>query len=212
MLRAARVAPAKVAAHLERWANKNMKILSLLLTALAIASSLFASDKPTPPAGFRWVEYAEANFEIQFPSGWNTDKQKQGITQAIRISPESFDAKGFNTGFTMNYVSCSGHAEWAAAMIKVGDMMKSIRDAIATPTESRIKKSDDMLFMIVEGDRLIPDSPHPDQLYHTRSIVRAFPKEKVIYFYSFGSLATEWEEAWKVGKVMLNPIVFNLKE
>jgi hypothetical protein len=189
-----------------------MKETITAIIILAIASVLHAENRPAPVDGFSWAEYPEAGFEIQLPSGWNTDQQNKGITKSVRISPEPFGPKGFDTGFTMNYVSCSNEDQWSAAMAEVARMMKSILTAVGTPIESKFKNSDDMLLMIIEGERLIPECPHSDRLYHTRTIVRAFPNRKVIYFYSFGSLASDWAGSWKVGNVMLNPIIFKLKE
>jgi hypothetical protein len=97
-------------------------------------------------------------------------------------------------------------------MTLVGKIMSDIREATEAPIESRMEDTEDMLFMVIEGERLIPNAPHPDKKYHTRTIVRAFPKFATVYMYSFGALAGEWDEAWKKGSVMLAPVIVNLRK
>lgn len=151
--------------------------------------------------------------DIQVPAGWHEQRTTAGITQIVRISPTPLkDGESLVTGFTMNTVKTKTQEQWSEAMALVGQMMSAAREATPNPIQSSVKEEKNMVLMILEGERLIPDAPHPDKKYHVRTIVRALPQFSTIYMYSFGAPVDEWEQAWKTGTVMLNPIWFKLRE
>ncbi len=185
--------------------------LRLALAALFFAAAVFAAERPKAPAGYHWKDFEENSCEIQVPDGWFESKRTAGVTKVVLISPVKIpDGHGIDTGFTMNTVKCRSQENWKHAMEQAGKMMSDARDAIENPVESSIQNKDDMVVMIVEGERFIADSPHPEKKYHVRTIVRAFPKAATVFLYSFGAPVDQWEEAWKKGKTMLNPILFSL--
>lgn len=186
-------------------------LITLFLTIGFVAAG--AAEKPKAPAGFTWKAFKEAYCEIQIPDGWFTAKRTQGLSQVVLVSPDAIaDGQGIDTGFTINTVKCRTQQEWQEAMELLGKMMSDIRNATEQPVASRVEDTEDMLLMVVQGERFIPDATHPEKKYHTRVIVRAFPKFATIYMYSFGAPADEWEEAWKKGGVMFAPVFFTLRK
>jgi hypothetical protein len=189
-----------------------MRLLFSLLLGVCI-STAGAAEKPKAPAGFAWKAFEEAHCEIQIPYGWFTAKRTQGLTQVVLVSPDPIaEGQSIDTGFTINTVKCRSQQEWQEAMDLVGKMMSDIRKATEHPTASRVEDTEDMLLMVIQGERFIPDAPHPEKKYHTRTIVRAFPKFATIYMYSFGAPADQWDEAWKKGGVMFAPVFFTLRK
>lgn len=116
------------------------------------------------------------------------------------------------TGFTMNTMKAKNQQQWAEAMELVGKVMSDIREATPDPIQSSIDDKPNMLLMIIEGERIIPTAPNPEKKYYTRTIMRAFPEYATVYIYSFGAPVDEWEEAWKTGTVMPNPVLFKLRK
>ncbi len=169
---------------------------------------------PRPPAapGFHWEAYEEMHCEIQVPDGWVAYRRTAGLNHAVRISPKPIPpGQEIETGFTLNTIKCVTSEQWSASMKLLGDAMANERDRIEHPIQSSVKPEKDMLTMIIEGERFIPTAPHPEQKYHVRTIARAFPQFGLIYLYSFGAPVSQWEEAWKKGKVMVNPVWFILR-
>ena len=190
-------------------ANMKAAISSLFLF---VGLTAFGADRPKALPGYHWESFNEVRCDIQVPDGWFFAKRTAGLTQVVVISPNKVIAgRGIDTGFTMNAIKCRTQAEWKDAMILAGKMMSDARQATATPIESRVDDKPNMLLMILEGERFITNSPHPEKKYHVRAIVRAFPEFATIYMYSFGALADEWPEAWRKGTGMLNPIWFHLE-
>jgi len=189
-----------------------MKFFRALIVCV-VATAAVALEKPKAAPGFKWKSYKEAHCEIQVPDGWFEEKRSASITCVVRLSPEKIvEGRGIDTGFTINVVKCSSQQDWAAGIELAGQVMADARKATEHPISSRVEDTGDMIFMVVEGERLIPDSPHPGKKYHVRAIVRAFPKFATIYMYSFGAPADKWEEAWKKGGVMFSPVWFTLSK
>ncbi len=189
-----------------------MRLLIALFLIAGVAPA-GAAEKPKAPAGFKWKAFKEAYCEIQIPDGWFIAKRTQGLTQVVLASPDPIvEGQGIDTGFTINTVKCRSQEEWQEAMASAGKMMSDIRKATEYPVASRVEDTEDMLLMVIQGERFIPDAPHPEKKYHTRVIVRAFPKFATVYMYSFGAPADKWEEAWKKGGVMLGPVFFTLRK
>jgi hypothetical protein len=189
-----------------------MKTIITILFCFA-CGSLIRAEKPKASPGFHWKEYADAHCELQVPDGWVVAQRTAGLTQVVLLSPKEIpDGKGIDVGFTMNVVKCATKEQWKDAMLLAGKMMSEARKATEHPVDSRVEDKPDMLFMVLEGERFIPDSPHPEKKYHVRAVVRAFPKYATIYMYSFGAPTEEWEEAWKKGTVIFNPVWFTLRK
>ena len=189
-----------------------MKIPATIAIVLLAFSSLVAADRPKPPAGFRWRDFPEVYCALQVPVDWHAQAKSAGLTKIIVVSPEKSAEQGFDTGFTMQSVYCKSSQDWKEAMEKSGSLMKAARDAIEKPIVSKIDRTDDMLYMVVEGVRKVPGAKQPDRLYHVRNVVRAFPKNRIVYVYSFGALAEDWDSAWTKGQVVFGAIEFALPE
>lgn len=183
----------------------------LLFCVLTLAA--FGAERPKAAAGFKWKAYADLHCDIQVPTGWKEGRSTAGLTHVLRISPEPVkEGQGIEVGFTMNTVKVRSQEQWQEAMELVGQMMSANRKATPNPIQSSVKNEGKMLLMIIEGERFIPDAPHPEKKYHVRTIVRAFSEYGIVYMYSFGAPAEQWAEAWKTGEVMLNPLWFRLSK
>jgi hypothetical protein len=184
-----------------------------LLLFCVLALTAIGAERPKAVPGFKWRAYEDLYCDIQIPKGWKELRSTAGITQVVRISPESIkQGRGIDVGFTMNTVKVKSQEQWKEAMELIGQMMSASREATPNPIQSSVKDEGGMLLMIIEGTRLISDAPHPEKTYHVRTIVRAFAEYGTVYMYSFGAPTEEWEEAWKTGKVMLNPLWFHLSK
>jgi len=194
-----------------------MKPIAVLL--ILLASFLHAGERPKAATGFKWQDFPKACVALQVPDGWHTREKDNRPAQTVAISPE-FDARGgYDSGFTFNVVVCRSEKEWRDAYLSSlklwADTAKEIK-AMGKPTfektfQDKNKEGEIMMqILVIEGDVMLPNAPHPKEKYRVRTIVRAIPPASIVYVYTFGALVKDWDEMWKIGEKMLEPIVFRL--
>ena len=195
---------------------KRTILLFILLTAI-----LAAEELPKAAPGFKWHEFPKACVALQVPDGWQWRERNNRPAQTVTISPE-FDAQGgYDSGFTLNAVVCHSEKEWKDAYFSSlqlwANTAKEINAAGKPTFEKTIQNKNKagkimMQVFVIEGDVMIPNAPHPEEKYRVRTIVRAIPPAMVVYVYTIGALVKDWDNIWKIGDTMLEPIVFRLPD
>ncbi|SDS31965.1 hypothetical protein [Opitutus sp. GAS368] len=192
-----------------------MKRAILLFILLTVA--LIAEDLPKAAPGFKWQEFSKACVVLQVPYGWQWREKNNRPAQTVTISPEFNARGGYDSGFTLNAVVCHSEKEWKDAYFSSlqlwADTAKEIK-ALGKPTFEKVIQNKDktMQVFVIEGDMYLPNAPHPKEKYRVRTIVRAIPPAGLVYVYSIGALVKDWDEIWKIGETMLEPIVFHLPD
>lgn len=190
--------------------------LARALPALLLCVAAFGAEvieRPPAPPGFQWKLFDDVRCEIRVPDGWHEAKRTAGLTQVLLLSPHALaPGQGLDVGLKLNTVKCQSQEQWNEALKAASSLMSDLRTAIDNPVESRIDDKPDSLLMIIEGERVMTTPPHPKKKYHVRTIMRAVRKQTTIYLYSFTAPAEQWDEAWKTGKVMLEPLWFNVEK
>jgi hypothetical protein len=179
--------------------------------SLMIGLVAAAVDAQEAPAGFAWKKFDDFKVSVQVPDGWHTRVLDGGAgkARAIQITKEKVDAQGFDTGLTVNFSEFRTDEEMNAAILEVGNYMAKLHDTFDNLVESSVGEKGGVPTMILEGTRTLPDK-NAGGLYHTRTIVRMFKADRRIYTIIFGSPADRWEADYKLGEVMLNPILFQV--
>jgi hypothetical protein len=174
-----------------------------LLGTLAIR----AEDLPPAP-GFSWKHFPESKATVQVPDGWHSRILAEHGAKALQVTKEKVGPKGFETGLTINLTERQTDSEASAATIGIGNYMAKLHDTFKDLVESRVTETNGVLTMILEGTRTLPNEPERG-LYHTRTGVYIFKPQRRIYTIIFGSPAGSWENEFKIGTVMFNPIQFD---
>jgi len=179
----------------------------------------FGDELPKAADGFVWHEFPNECVALQVPVGWQWREQDNHPAQTVRISPWFTENGGFDSGFTLNTVVCRNPKEWKDAYfsalqfyVKATDDIKALGKPTFEKTIQSKNKANQiaMQVLVVEGDSYLPGTPHPDEKYRVRTIVRAIPPAGVVYVYSIGALVKDWDRVWKIGATMLEPIAFRL--
>jgi hypothetical protein len=173
-------------------------------------AAVAAQEVPKAPAGFAWKKFDDFKVSVQVPDGWHTHVLDGGAgkARAIQITKEKVNAQGFDTGLTVNLAEFQTDEEMNAAIREVGDYMAKLHDTFDNLVESSVGEKGGVPTMILEGTRTLPDKK-ASSLYHTRTVVRMFKADRRIYTIIFGSSADRWAAEYKLGEVMLNPILFH---
>lgn len=61
----------------------------------------------------------------------------------------------------------------------------------------------------IEGERFLEEAPISDEKYRIRIVAHILKRHRTVYVYSFGALASDWDEQWKKGVIILNPILIH---
>lgn len=185
-------------------------MIRLLSLSLLLFSSVAAFAQKAPK-GFTWRHFPEIGVSVQVPNGWHSRVVSEKGTKALQITKEKVTSKGFETGLTINLIKRGSEKEVSAAIIGTGDYMAKLHDSFSKIIESRITQEKGVPTMILEGLRTLPNEKSRG-LYHTRTVVRIFKPAGRIYTVIFGSPADQWDEEYKIGKVMLNPILYEFPQ
>jgi len=176
---------------------------------LLLLSSISALGQDAPQ-GFEWKHFPELGVTVQVPNAWHSHIASAKGTKALQITREKIEAKGFETGLTINLIEPGTDAEMSAAITSMGDYMAKLHDSFTKVVDSRITEMSGVPTWILEGTRTLPDDKARG-LYHTRTTVYIFKADRRIYTIIFGAPAALWESDYKFGNVMLNPIKFDAK-
>jgi hypothetical protein len=194
-----------------------MKRLAILF--IVLSAFLRADELPKAAAGFTWKEFPKACVALQVPDGWQWREKDNHPAQTVRIAP-NFDSRGgYDTGFTLNAVVCRTEKEWkdaySSSLQLWSDTGKEIEAAGKPTFEKTFQQKNKageiaMQVFVIEGDVILPNAPHPKEKYRVRTIVRAIPPAGLVYVYTIGALVKDWDQAWKIGETMLEPLVVRL--
>lgn len=180
---------------------------ALLIMAIVTMRFSFAiagkEDLPNPPQGYtwQWCEGIKAGFLK--PDGWYFKEEEKGDTKAFFISKESADKEGmFKTGLSVNAVKYASvktrklPSEYARESINKMRLLLECKDSFPA--------GDGVYF---KGYACICHSKSP-LLVMVMQYTLALGNDNTGTFYLivFESPETEWDQAWKIGR----PIIDNL--
>ena len=185
----------------------------ILIAYIVFAVFAFGDEPPKPAAGFAWHRFARECVVLQVPDGWMWREKDNHPAQSVAISPEFNKSGGYDSGFTLNAVSCHNEKEWNDAYHSALKLWATTADEVkklGKPTLLKSINKPEMQLLVVEGDMYLPNAPHPHEKYRVRTYMRALPGEGLVYYYSVGALTKDWDAIWKAGSTMMEPIIFEL--
>jgi hypothetical protein len=175
-----------------------MKRLTLAaLLSLIILHSAVAIDLPAPPAGFTWQEVPELKAAFLRPNGWFFKKEELKGTSAYFITKEDMSKTGeFQTGLTVNVFRLKKDS--------AVDRGRDLVDQIAT--QKHANKFSREAGPFKEFGCLYTDA---EATVHNLAV--ANPTTNTLYLFTFESPRSEWDEAWKLGKQIMEKITLDDK-
>ena len=164
-------------------------------------------ELPKPPSGYSWHKMDDIMAIFLKPDGWhtNTKNAEDGITHVISKEPASTN-KDFETGLTV--IGSKGVLNTADTSI----------NKFALGVAQGIEKSGDNTLIGIQNKTneafssfIIQFENHPEGKKPIRihQIISGNKKTGSVYMVLFEAPKDEWDEAWKVGEVILKSYVMD---
>ena len=174
-------------------------LISSVVSALVLPT-VTAQDVPAPPPGFTWQKAPELKAAFLRPAGWFFKREEEKGTLAYFITKEDIAKNGqFQTGLTVNVF----HLKQDSAVARAKDLI----DQLATEKKSSEKWARDFGPFKEFGCRF--EDTDPSGTIVAQNLTIANPKTNTMYFFVFESPKSEWDGAWKIGKVIMDNLAID---
>lgn len=164
-------------------------------------------DLPNPPEGLAWQLLPEVRGACLLPSGWYFRAEESDANTAYFLTVENIaEAGSFQTGMTVNVVRNIDKRTGKRARTYALDFIQA-RKKMGKET---VLLSKEVRRGIFAGALLRSSAPRPEggnAIIHT--LVLGNTRTQTLYLLIFESPESSWEEAWKLGQVMLERYVFD---
>lgn len=186
-------------------------VVFLFVTQATIAGE--KSKRPEAPKGFAWQGLEEVNGAVLVPDGWHFSKISTKGTLAYRVTKEKLDDDNdsFLTGLTINVVrDVPGKTKVKPSLYAV----KYIRDYIKTAETNgkpKVGKAGTLKRITCYFVKKLP-KVSDETRFRIRVTTYANDETGTLYVMNFGTPEEDWEENFKIGKQLFNPILFDARE
>lgn len=172
-----------------------MKKLMLFASLLFLVQSALAIDLPPAPSGFTWQQIPELKAAFLRPNGWFFRKEEQKGTLTYFITKEDISKTGeFHTGLTVNVF----HLKKDSAVDRGRDLI----DQIATQKHAN-------KFSQEAGPFKEFGCHYTDSEATVHNLTVANPKTNTLYLFIFESPQSTWDDAWKLGKQIMDKLALD---
>jgi hypothetical protein len=175
------------------------KIAMLAVFALLSAPILSAIDLPKPPPGFTWQDIPELKAAFLRPDGWFFKRESEKGTLAYFITKEDLTKTGeFNTGLTVNVFHLKVDSEVERGKGMIGDMASKFHGKQWAQTAGPFQEF---------GCEM--NETDASGTYAMHALTVANPKTNTLYLFMFESPAASGDEAWKLGKQIMDTLAID---
>jgi hypothetical protein len=175
------------------------KIAMLAVFALLSAPILSAIDLPKPPPGFTWQEIPELKAAFLKPDGWFFKRESEKGTLAYFITKEDLSKTGeFNTGMTVNVF----HLKVDSAVDHGKDMIEQMGAKNHAKTWTQVAGP----FKEFGCEMNVTDA---SGTFVMHALTIANPKTNTLYLFMFESPSATWDEAWMLGKQIMDTLAID---
>jgi hypothetical protein len=157
---------------------------------------------PVAPEGFEWKFQPESAFAVPAPQDWNFLSEQNGATRGYYISVEDINTDGgFKTGLTIlairnnNRKAAQSARELPAEILRAAGVERSTVE-VTERTEG------DLVLYEFEYQLSIPE----DTTIYNRVVANS--ANNILYLIIFESPTVQWEEAWEIGRAMIDQMIF----
>lgn len=173
--------------------------LRILLTAIFVASSAFrAAADEAPPAGYSWQAFEEVGATFLRPDGWHFKSEPNGDGHAYFLTRENIDEIGFfKTGLSVNVLPRAGQDV-------LGNATESAY-AARCANQGQLIDSWSLNVHVFHGFGCqIRAQPKPNILIRLHMLFVRNRNTDTLYVITFESPDAEWQQAWAVGRPILD--------
>jgi hypothetical protein len=191
------------------------RLAAMLLAAFALVSGVVtAQDKPEqkrpePPKWFKWQELKEIQGAVLLPDGWHFNKVSNEDTLAYRVTKEDLKKeKVFLTGFTINVTRNVKTKTNLTAPDYAVYFVDNYTKGAEIVDEPKMSEAGELKRVTCQVIKKLPDVDK-EKLFRLRVTTLANPKTDTLYILIFGAPKDQWEQAYKIGEKLFNPILLH---
>lgn len=175
------------------------KLLATGAVLFVLALPAVPIDVPPAPSGFTWQEVKELKAAFLKPSGWFYRQETQEGTFAVFITKEDISKTGeFQTGMSLNVF----HLKKDPAVERGKYMIEKIAEAKGAEMWTQ------KFGPFVEFGCQVKDTDETGTIImHALTVTN--PKTNTLYYFTFESPESRWDEAWKTGKQMMDMLALD---
>ena len=154
---------------------------------------------PAAPPGFTWQEVPDLKAAFLKPSGWFYREETQPGTLAVFITKEDISKVGeFQTGMSLNVFQLRKDRAVDRGQDLVGNIAKAKHAEMWTQKFGSF----------VEFGCQVTDADAAGTIVmHVLTV--ANPKTNTLYYFTFESPESSWEDAWKTGKQIMDMLALD---
>lgn len=174
-------------------------LLMPVLTESAGAGA--CADLSAAPEGFQWKYLPESAVAVLAPDQWHFLSERSETARAYYISLENIGTQGFfKTGLTINMQRDTSRNAMQVAEGLPATIMELA--GISTPVEVSNRTDGDLTIYEFEYETA------GSQAITVHNLIAANQATNTLYTITFESPTDQWDEAWKIGQVMIEQLVF----
>jgi hypothetical protein len=188
-------------------------LLFFILASLAVVpptrgnsppASQPAPARPDAPDGFKWHEIKPIKAAFLRPDGWHFSKATNKHGVAYKFTKEDTSkGKSFLTGLTINVTKKVTEKSHVKPSLYAVHFMQEYTKGLKVTLDGKLDHIGILQRLIFEVVKKIPETD-TDQDFRVRVVVIANDKTDTMYTIFFGAPNDEWEQAWKIGNVLLS--------
>ena len=172
--------------------------------AIKIAGEGACPEMPPAPEGFNWKFLPESSLAVLAPIDWNYKSEHNQTVNAYFISVENIDKEGsFKTGLTIQVVQDNSK--------NAGQLAKSLttnvpsQENVIETSEVSERTNGNLIFYEFQYEIGASDTTYAS-INH--ELIVANTSANTLYVFLFESPKDQWDEAWKIGQVMMEQLQF----
>jgi len=175
-----------------------------LLPPLGVVKGAGTCPEPAPALaqGYSWAFLPEISLALPVWSDWNFKKEQDQTTNAYFVSQENIDTDGtFNTGLSI--IVLHDKSKNAAQIAKGMPATMLAQTQITSASEVTKRTEGNLTFYEFQYEASF--STYDATVYNR---IVANTATNTLYIITFESPHAQWEEAWKIGQVMIEQMQF----
>jgi len=154
------------------------------------------------PDGFNWNYLPESSIAVLSPNDWHFLSETGSGTKAYFISLENINTEGsFKTGMTVNVVRDNSINATENAR-NFSSNIESLNNV--TITEEVTERTEGKLIFY----EMQYESAFSEYTATIHNLIVANKETNTLYVITFESPSADWEDAWEIGQIMIEQIIF----
>ena len=184
-----------------------LRLLFLLLIALPAAAQKYDVPLATPPTGYTWQPLPESKAALLLPEGWAYKAEGEKGSTTYYLTQEAIGESGeYQTGLSLQVVR-KAKAKTGRPAPEYAELLM-LRTGFG-PGQQQLEKAASVEGLFYKRTVRYREAPPEAEARVVYQLALANAKTDTLYLLTFESPEKDWDEAWKLGAVMVRELVLD---